>query len=317
MRRSHSVYGMFALLMLAIPALAQEGRPANPSVPACDTALAVESCAPNARYRDAIEHAESLGMRLFRHDTAAWLTTDALRDAGAFESIPGRGAGWLTEDRDDGIRVGYFSEIDGQPAVFAEATLARESRQVLGAQRLAHPRPATVHQRQQLAARATAIATNPLRCTDAPFNTIILDADAGATPGIQVFLLSAMTDTSLPLGGFHRFRTSSDGARVIEHYAQTRGCLVGDAGKVNELAAMTVSHLTSPTPTEFHVFASLTYDKPVLVLTMENGLLWIVDRGAISELVEPDPRYEVGRQWRDEVMRANGDSGDSSTPSPP
>jgi len=45
--------------------------------------------------------------------------------------------------------------------------------------------------------------------------------------------------------------------------------------------AFVVSHLTSETPTQFHVFMSLSYGKPIHVTTVDNKLLWVVDGGKI------------------------------------
>lgn len=279
-RRHVPALPLAILLFVSYPAAAQEAADANRACTADSTA-----CPLDQRYHSQLEQAQKLGARLYRQDLAAWLTTDALLAAGAFNGpSPGKALGWLTQDRDDGTWVGYFAEIEGAPQVFAQATLVKDSRQVVGATRLDQPRPATPRELHQLAARDTALAQNPLRCTDAPFNTVVLDDANDFVPGIQVFLLSAMTNDALPMGGYHQFRLSEDGSKVIDHYAQTRSCINESRRGLPNASALAITHLTSPTPTAFHVFMSLQYERPIYVGTTENGAMWKVEGTRISEV---------------------------------
>lgn len=262
-----------------------QARASAPPSPSPDCSSSSASCTPAERYRDDIAQAQALGARLYRQDQAAWLTTDALRDAGAFaEPLPGQAAGWLTRDRDDGTWVGYFTQIDGVPHVFAEAVLPTDSQQVVGAVRLSTPRAATARERSQLLARDTALAQNALRCTNPPFNTVILDGPGEPAEAIQVFLLSSMTNEEFSLGGYHQFDISADGTQVLKHFAQTRGCVNNDTRELRQLAGLNISHLTSPAPTAFHVFMNLQFQVPLYVYTTSNKVSWKVENGVISQL---------------------------------
>ena len=56
-----------------------------------------------------------------------------------------------------------------------------------------------------------------------------------------------------------------------------------------QLAALTVTHLLDPVPTEIHVFSSLSIHLPVLVATTSNAHLWAVEGNRIR-LVSADIR---------------------------
>ncbi len=90
---------------------------------------------------------------------------------------------------------------------------------------------------------------------------------------------------SLPLGGHFEVDVSADG-RVGTVRAFTKSCLemslVGD-GK-GQTKALVVSHLLDPTPTEIHVFSSLTGKVPIYVMTMPNRTLWVVAGSEIKRV---------------------------------
>ncbi len=95
-----------------------------------------------------------------------------------------------------------------------------------------------------------------------------------------------MDAKSYPLGGFHeiRYPFGSDGEKQV--FSQTKSCIEVDASE-HEPAAFVVSHLTSETPTQFHVFMILSYGKPIYVSTTQNGTNWRVENGQISVLPTP------------------------------
>jgi hypothetical protein len=79
------------------------------------------------------------------------------------------------------------------------------------------------------------------------------------------------------LGGFHEFTTPEKGGKM-KHFAQTNSCIELPLPK-NGIGFM-VSHLRSNTPTLFHVFASLSYERPVYVKT--GSRTWLVDKGLVT-----------------------------------
>jgi hypothetical protein len=241
------------------------------------------ACEIPEKYRSDVAMAEFIGRLIRLHDSAAWVTTDALQAAHAFgDQSPGRG--WLTLARDDGnIDVRYFSEQDGQVVAFASASLDVEAFKARDAHKLAPPEPMTEREQRLMRARNLALATPELRvCTDHAPNTVIVESDDDGRREILVFVMSAWVNVDeAPLGGYHMFRVSPDGNTVLSLYSQTKACPMASGAASKQAQALTVTHLTSAAPTMFHVFMSLQYRKPLYVSTTQNGLLWRVERGQV------------------------------------
>ena len=73
-------------------------------------------------HRESVANAEALGRLIYLHDKAAWLSTDALLAASAFQSPPGQLRGWVTQPGEgDRISVGYLALVDGKVVAFARA----------------------------------------------------------------------------------------------------------------------------------------------------------------------------------------------------
>lgn len=286
----------FAAACAAFPARAA-AAPA-PYVPATDCEAARKlpaevddatrriACEIPADYRTDVSRAEALGAILRRHDVAAWLTSDSLNAAGALSPLPGEPAGWLSEEHPGRVDVRYFVRADGRTLAFAQSSLplrtplaARDSR------RLDPPQPASERELRLLAAIKLARAQSITYCAKAPPNTVAIDwSEPGQPAQILVFLMSPWTDDSLPLGGHALFRVSRDGSRVLDRFEQTRSCVNLDPRELKKVEALTISHLTSDTPTCFHAFMSLQYRKPIYVTTVRNRRLWKVEDGSIRLL---------------------------------
>lgn len=242
------------------------------------------ACEIPEKYRSDVATAEFVGRLIRLHDSAAWLTTDALQAAHAFDDIQGSGRGWLTLARDDGdIDVRYFSEQEGRIVAMASATLDAEAFKARDARRLAPPEPMTEREQRLMRARNLALTTPGLGvCTKHAPNTVIVESDDDGRQEILVFVMSAwVIADEAPLGGYHMFRVSADGNTVLSHYSQTNACPMASGASSEQAQALTVTHLTSAAPTMFHVFMSLQYRKPLYVSTTQNGLLWRVERGRI------------------------------------
>lgn len=259
------------------------------------------ACEVPEKYQHDVAIAEAIGRSIRRHDMAAWLTTDALKEAGVFNSIPGKGRGWLTFEENGDIRVKYFSEDNGIVSAFAEATLGFEPFGARDAHRLDPASPADEHEQRLLAARELASSQNHLRCTSATYNTVIFESEEYSEAQILVFLMPPMEENNAPFGGYQMYRISTDGSRILGDFAQTRGCLNAAPGTVEKSDSFPITHLQSATPTMFHVFMGLQYRKPIIVLTTQNDILWKVNRGRIEILRTDDPLYPVARKWADEI----------------
>ncbi len=251
------------------------------------------TCEIPDKYRYDVSTAEFVGKLIRLHDSAAWLTTDALQKVRAFEGVQGEGRGWLTLQRDDGdIDVRYFSQQDGQIVSVASAVLNIDAFKAKQARKLSPVEPMTEREQRLMRARNLALATPDLGvCTEHTPNTVIIESDEDGRPEIMVFVMSAwVSENEAPLGGYHMFRISRDGSTVLSQYSQTRACPMA---KLKNAQALTVTHLTSAAPTMFHVFMSLQYRKPMYVSTTQNGLLWRVERGQI--FLEPNDVAPNGR----------------------
>ena len=81
--------------------------------------------------------------------------------------------------------------------------------------------------------------------------------------------------------GHQRVLVSADGSRILSSAPLSRNCLAprleAPAGHAPEAFLMTET--LSPTPTEAHVFASLLYGLPILVVTAAEKKHWIVGPG--------------------------------------
>ena len=182
------------------------------------------TCEIPGEFRLAVTQAEAEGQLLRRLDVAAWTSSDALVDLKAFEGIDGKAAGWLTVLLGDGsVDISYFRRIGDTADAVATAHFDAQTLKITDAARLKTPRPASAAELAQLDARSLAIrSANPL-CT--PPNTVIYESSYDGAPEITVFVLSSWTNDASALGGHHRYRMSSDGKRIVEHFKQTNACL--------------------------------------------------------------------------------------------
>lgn len=133
-------------------------------------------------------------------------------------------------------------------------------------------------------ARTTAEKASVDRC-NVNYRTIVLDKVGNDAPTIAVYLIASPPLSAGVMGGRHfRVETNSEGTQVLSITPSTRGCLLIPTNQGLPAGAtpvaVTISHILSSAPTEFHVFLSLLHSKPVYVAT-EVGT-WKVEGGAIS-----------------------------------
>jgi hypothetical protein len=277
MRRT--VLGPLALsiALLAAPAFAADGVP----VP--------------AELRAEVARAESVGEMIYRHDQAAWHTSDALLAAGAFEHLPGEGRGWLTRDEGGKVVVRYFAEVDFETVAFAQADFDPATGKASNARRLLPAQAPTAAERALLKARGTAIeaARGALRCSS-KINTVVLPGQGAAGDEVHVFVMSAWEGGPFVFGGHQRVRVSGDGAKVLEVYEHTKSCMDIEPDSAPEgyepMRMSMVTHLTSPTPDEFHVFLARQHDYTLMVATTQNERLWEVEGGHVRAVATDDAK---------------------------
>ena len=132
---------------------------------------------------------------------------------------------------------------------------------------------------------ATAEAAPVERCAT-PYRALAVAAAAGEG-GPRVYLLSSLPpDQGLVVGRHFRIDLHPEGDRVAAIARSTNSCFVSPPPETNPgrtPVGMYMTHLLTPTPTEFHVFLSLIVDKPLYVGTQAGSrrIDWVVERGTI------------------------------------
>ncbi len=236
-----------------------------------------------------VQEAEMRGLRLRRHDLAAWLSTDALKEKHAFDDPGGKLGGWLTKEIEGGIEVRYYIEGEDGPRAFASAVLVDGTDSIRDVRLLKPAEPADEREQRLLKARATAFKAPRLDCTSA-VNTVILEE-----PGldqIRVYLFSGWDDQAAPMGGHSRFLVSSDGSAILDSFQQTQSCL-NFASKPDPKGMILVSDRHAGPPSELQVFLQRQYDVPVIVHMYGDDSVWKVEDGLLHLLPPGDPLHDA------------------------
>ncbi|WP_440224782.1 hypothetical protein ACQQ2N_05990 [Dokdonella sp. MW10] len=231
----------------------------------------------------ALRMAEQTGVLLYRHDQAASVATDALAKVRGFKRDK-RMEGWITEAQADGIQVTFFGRDKGQPlAAFHHVRVDAGGNVIEKTSSPKSPEPLTTFEAEAAEARSIAKRTSFQPCTE-QYNTVVLPKDAGAGQW-TVHLLPATTKKGVvPIGGSYRVDVDiRSGDAVVRPYTKT--CLQLEDRK--DVAALMVSHLLDPLPTDVHVFWSLWVGKRIYVVTNGPDNLFAVSGGTISRVERP------------------------------
>jgi len=294
--------GPVALLLVLAAALPASATAAEdkPKAPDCPGLAALPpgvsspedkriTCEIPGPLRLAVQEAEARGLRLRRHDLAAWLSTDALKELHAFDDPGGKQTGWLTKETGDGIEIRYYVEADGGARAFASAVLDDKTTTLRDVRVLKPAVPADERELRLLKARATAMAAPRLNCTSS-VNTVILEE-----PGldqVRVYLFSGWDDQSAPMGGHSRFLVSTDGTKILDSFQQTQSCL-NFASKPDPKGMILVSDRHAGPPSELQVFLQRQYDVPVVVHMYGDDSVWKVEDGLLHLLPPGDPLHDA------------------------
>lgn len=246
-----------------------------------------QSQSQSAQEVTSVARASERGALLYAYDQAAWHGTDDMmaKLPGYQDKVGGYIAdGPPTEPRlvfvdKSRTKAVYIARFDGSRLVNGkvlgagdDTTLSALDRRMLDALNTA---------RAALAADKTVFA-----CAAQPFNTVVLPPASASAPVPVYFLTPQTTNNAIPFGGHYEVDVDVAGrAGPVRRF--TNSCLnmatppdLSNGGKPEFLV---VTHLLDPTPTEVHVFSSLTLGLPVLVATPGPPLrLWTV-RGANIE----------------------------------
>jgi hypothetical protein len=250
-----------AALLLATSAVAQPVA-----------APASMSAAEEAQLRDNLDR----GVRLYEFDQAAWHTTDTLRaDLSAAQLASVRG--WVVTERLDGERVSYFGRDSDRPFLVYSADW--DGKQVT-ARRVAQTHEDLSAQQRRLVAAlevARPASAKLPRCSNAPFNAVVLPGISDSDP-ISVYFLTPQTKTgSIPFGGHYRIDVK-DGA-IVGQRAFTKSCFEmtpPSRPSGAQPAAMAITHLLDAIPTEIHVFDVYNSGFPLYVM-VRDGRIYAVE----------------------------------------
>ncbi|WOI54602.1 hypothetical protein [Parvularcula sp. LCG005] len=138
-------------------------------------------------------------------------------------------------------------------------------------------------------ARQAALRLDFDHCTK-DYTTVALEGDSLGGPGpglIAVYLIPEPENADLvPIGGFYRVLVDSESGDVTHFRELGNGCRTLSLNPTHQdgasVSSLLVNHNFTPYPLENHVFASMTYEVDLVVMT--NGVTWKVDNGRIWAL---------------------------------
>lgn len=220
------------------------------------------------------------GRQLYEVDRAARVTTDdiARRDRN-WKSWPLKG--WIVErdgSEPNSYAVTYYGEGEGGPRAWYVGKV-RGGRLASAELLPADSRPLLTEPQLRLARiRDIASGTEYRPCTRGQFNVAAIPPASSNDP-IDVYLLTPQVKANeFPFGGHYLLRVGPDGA-IQSKRAFTRACInmPKTGGRKGGTGAFFVTHLLDPTPTEIHVFMSISAGAPVIVAAGEPMRMWVVD----------------------------------------
>lgn len=244
---------------------------------------------PAPRMSDAeagsVQLALDRGKLIYAYDQAAWHGTDnALAKLGKDSDRLG---GWIVDGPADAPELVFHDHDEADPkAVYVarfKAGKLVESRVL----RDGDDRTLSPERKAMIAARRAAAdalpAAGATRCKDQRFNSVVLPASAPGEPVLVYFLTPQTSMDAVPMGGHYRVEVGSDG-KPGKVRPFTKSCMempLTEKKKKAKPAALVLTHLLDPTPTEMHVFSAGAARMPIYVMTAENEWVWEVTAATI------------------------------------
>ena len=226
----------------------------------------------------AVRTAVSRGELLYIYDQAGWHGTDDIR--GNYSGLLAQAGGYVVSGDD----------LDAELVFYDKSKLSAVYRAKFSSRKLVKSGPPaadrvglTALEKQLIAAKdkalAAFIAAKVGLCSSSHPNLAALPPERPGGPVIVYFMTSTTDPNIVPLGGHYSVEIAPDGsAAPIRHF--TRACIDMPMNKkppAGASAAFFVTHLLDPTPTEIHVFTSLTSKIPLVVMTSPDARMWLVD----------------------------------------
>lgn len=237
--------------------------------------------AQNADEQRRIDWVQQRGRLLFEVDRAAWVTTDDL--AARMPDLRGAGLRGWTVERDGPAYVVTYYLGEGAAREALYRGRVENQRVTSGEVFPAGSRPPLTPIQRRIADARDAVSHLERRpCTNASFNVAVIPPETPDAP-LDVYLLSAQTETDVyPFGGHFRATLLPSG-ELRDQRAFTNSCLnMSTRAKGQDpMAALMITHLLDPIPTEIHVFLSIWTHMPVFVGTANPQRIWEVDGSRI------------------------------------
>ncbi|MGF7150760.1 hypothetical protein FHS96_004418 [Sphingomonas zeicaulis] len=247
------------------------------------------SVVPPPDEQRAVDEAAYRGMFLYAYDQASWKATDdMLTKIGPARSDVG---GWLVDGDPLSPEVVFYDKDAAGPkalyvARFREGELVQG--RVLGT---GEDRRLSAARRQLIAATNVALeklkGSGVTRCSHQPFNIVAIPPIDEGEP-ISVYFLIPRTDmATMPMGGHFMVPVSATDGKPGPVQSFTIDCAEVPLTPVKgtETKVILASHDLTPTPTEIHIYSSLTAQVAVGVTTTTNRRVWLVE-GAEVDLID-------------------------------
>ena len=220
--------------------------------------------------------AEHLGEELYLQDVIAAKTTDALlRVVGPIK--PGALNGWIVVKDGGGNLTRFIRQTGEDVNVVYDVRIDVKGNTEVTKDNL---RPLSATEMAMFLARRNALRAAPKDCAKA-FNTAVMeDIDSS---GWLVYILAAMADDVIVVGGHSRVKVSADGKNVLAVTPFYQSCLALQkpaADKSGQSQALSVSYPLENVPSEIHVYLNRLHGYPVYVSTAKG--VWLVKNGKIS-----------------------------------
>ena len=242
----------------------------------CATAPAPAQIAPADQA--AIDRARTRGELIYWYDQAAWHGSDDMM-AKARE-VSQTAGGWIVDGPAKAPELIFYSRgADPKPLYwvrFQDGKIA-ESRRTGEADTAMM----TPQRRRMIAALGSArdalVAAKAQGCVAKPFNTVVLPP---ATPDgpIPVYFLTPQTEMKvIPLGAHYLFEVDAAGkAGPMRRFTNSCIALPTDTASPDgkSPAALFITHLLDPVPTEIHFFSAMAARKPIYVGVRKQ--VWVV-----------------------------------------
>lgn len=226
-----------------------------------------------------LQRALNRGQLIYAYDQAAWHGTDDL--VVKLPDYARKVGGWVVDGPAEAPHLVFFSRDEANPRAVYVADFKDNkivSSKVLGPGDDARM---TLTQLEMIDARRRVLAKLPgsgiTQCSRSHYNTVVLPPETPGGPDL-VYVLTPQTSTSsVPMGGHYLFEVGADHV-VGPPRAFTKSCIdLAKTGGAGRPAALVISHLLDPVPTEIHVFSMFAAGLPIYVATTQNNLVWAVE----------------------------------------